>query len=372
MVEPSTHSLRTHLLSLTPDELTTSLSEMGGRPFCARQIAEWVYGRGACSFEEMTNLSKRLRADLGDALAIYTSRVDRREESNDGTVKLLLRWPDHRTSECVLIPGERHWTACISSQVGCPVGCMFCASGLDGLARNLTAGEMVEQALRIRAEAGAAGGRLSRIVFMGLGEPLANYRAVMKAVGALNAAWGLNIGARKITISTVGLPDQIRKLAEEGWQLNLALSLHAPTTELRRELIPWSTRISIPALQAACRYYFERTGREVTVEYILLRGTNDSSQHAEALARFAKGLRCHVNLLRYNPVETLPYERPTSLEAHRFQAILRRLGVNSHLRRSRGLDIDAACGQLRRKTMARNRAAVVSIPVEPTSSMVGS
>jgi 23S rRNA (adenine2503-C2)-methyltransferase len=185
---------------------------------------------------------------------------------------------------------------------------------------------------------------------MGLGEPLANYEAVMRAVRTINADWGPNIGARKITISTVGLPKQIRRLADEGLQLNLALSLHAPTDVLRAELIPWAEKITIAELVSACRYYFDKTGREITLEYILLSGVNDRPVQASQLARFARQVRCNVNLLRYNPVEGMPYERPSSEAAHAFVRALRDHGVNAHIRTSRGLDIDAACGQLRRKT----------------------
>ncbi len=351
---------RRHVPSLTVEELRAAVAELGEPPYRAAQIARWVFEGGCTSFEEMSDLGKPLRRTLAERFDIYTSLILLRTASQDGTVKLLLQWPDGKTSEAVLIPSETgptpgptpRNTACISSQVGCPVGCRFCASGLDGLERNLTAGEIVEQALRIRAEARATGGDLTHVVFMGLGEPLANYSAVLQAVRTINAPWGLNIGARKITISTVGLPKQIRRLADEGLQINLALSLHAPTDALRRELIPWAEHVGIDELADACREYFEKTGREITLEYILLHGTNDGPDHARALSDFARKLRCNVNLLRYNPVRPLPYRRPSGEAAHAFQAALRRLGVISHIRRSRGLDIDAACGQLRRRVMA--------------------
>jgi 23S rRNA (adenine2503-C2)-methyltransferase len=194
--------------------------------------------------------------------------------------------------------------------------------------------------------------QLNNIVMMGSGEPLANYQHVMAAIRILNAPWGLHIGARKITISTVGLPKQIRKLADEGLQVNLALSAHAPNDQLRRELIPWAEQIGLAELVAACRHYFEKTGREITFEYILLAGVNDRAEHAEQLAKLVKQLRCNVNLIRYNPVSPLPFGRPTSDATTRFQAILRKSGVNAHVRKSRGMDIDAACGQLRRRAQA--------------------
>ena len=327
------------------------IEEMGERPFRAGQIMQWVFQHGAASFDQMTNLAKPLRDRLTERFDVLSGKTLRRSVSKDGTVKLLLQWPDGATSECVMIPTDRQKTACLSSQVGCPVGCRFCASGLGGLERNLTVGEIVEQAHWIRAEAVAAGGRLSNVVLMGMGEPLSNYDAVVQAIQSINAAWGLDIGARKITLSTVGLPKQIRRLADEGLQLNLALSLHAPTDAVRRELIPWADRISIDELADACRYYFDQTGREITLEYTLLHGTNDLPRHAVELARFAGQLRCNLNLLRYNPVEGLSYARPTAESAHTFQEILRKNGVNSHIRKSRGTDIEAACGQLRRREM---------------------
>lgn len=347
----------THLLGMSRSDLSQWFEDRGEKRFRAKQILEWVYRKGARDFGDMTNLSKDLRATLAGSFDLFTSRIARRQASKDGTVKLLLQWPDDATSECVMIPTEMRRTACISSQVGCPVGCKFCASGVGGGQRNLSPGEITEQVLRVRDEAMAAqltgpeNGtvRLSNVVFMGLGEPLLNYDNLMRAVGAINAQWGMIIGARKITISTVGLPKQIRRLADEGLQLNLALSLHAPTDALRRELIPWAEKIPLNDLVEACRYYFESTGREVTLEYILLDRVNDRQTHAKQLARLCKQMRCNVNLIRYNPVEGLPYERPSSEATHAFQGYLRDHGVNAHVRTSRGLDIDAACGQLRRR-----------------------
>jgi 23S rRNA (adenine2503-C2)-methyltransferase len=352
MIHPVEAPGRQTLLAIPPEPLRAWLEQRGHRTFHADQIARWIYERGVRSFEEMSDLSQRLRRELADAFDIYQADEARRAESNDGTVKWLLRWADGETSECVLIPGDRRMTACVSSQVGCPAQCRFCASGVGGLRRNLSASEIVEQALRVAAGAVAGGHRLSHVVFMGLGEPLANYDAVMQAIRVINAPWGLNIGARKITVSTVGLPKMIRRLAGEGLQIQLALSLHAPTDAARRELIPWAERISLVELTDAGRHYFEKTGREITLEYILLADVNDRPEDARQLAAFTRGLRCNVNLLRYNPVEGLPYSRPTSEQSHGFAEMLRRHGVNAHIRTSRGLDIDAACGQLRRQDMA--------------------
>lgn len=346
-----------HILGETPESLGPWLEAAGEPAFRAKQIFEWVYRRRAESFEAMSNLPKRLRERLAESFELYTSKIARRADSSDGTIKLLLSWGDGATSECVMIPDGDRRTVCIGSQVGCPVGCRFCASGIDGVERNLTAGEIVEQVMRVEQICREVDHvpddktlhQLDNIVMMGSGEPLANYTNVMAAIRSINSPWGLHIGARKITISTVGLPKQIRKLADEGLQVNLALSAHAPNDALRRELIPWAEQIGLAELVAACRHYFEKTGRELTFEYILLAGVNDRAEHAEQLAKLVRQLRCNVNLIRYNPVSPLPFGRPTSDATSRFQAILRKAGVNAHVRKSRGMDIDAACGQLRRK-----------------------
>lgn len=377
-----------HLLGVTLEEFAAWLGQRGQPAYRARQVLEWVYRKAAENFEVMSNLPKPLRQELADHWEIYAGRVARRQDSTDGTTKLLLEWPDGADSECVLIPEERRNTACVSSQAGCPVGCAFCASGIGGLQRQLSAGQIVEQAMRVRqrAESGDvagdsrpaqatgpdvagrpgahadiqtsrrrddAGARLSEraltnIVFMGSGEPLANYAQVLAAVRILNADWGLNIGARRITLSTVGLPSQMMRLAAENLQVNLAVSLHAPDDALRRRIIPWADKIPLEDIVEAARYYFEKTGREVTLEYILLAGINDGSGHAHRLVGLCRRMRCNVNLIRYNPVRGLPFERPTSFAAHKFLERLRARGVNAHLRKSRGRDIDAACGQLRR------------------------
>ena len=350
---PSAES-KLHLAGSSPSELRTWLVQEGQPRYRADQIIDWVFAKHASSFEQMTNLSKQLREWLAQRCDICRAAITREQASTDGTRKLLLTWPDGATTETVWIPdGQRH-TACLSSQVGCAMQCRFCASGVGGFQRNLSAGEIVEQALHVQrliranGESGSDAERLTNIVIMGAGEPLANYAETMCAVRILNATWGLGIGARKITISTVGLPKQIRRLAEEDLQLNLALSLHAANDNLRRELIPRG-HPSIAELLSACAYYFDRTGREITLEYVLLAGVNDDADQAQRLAQLAKRLRCNVNLLRYNPAEGLPYGRPSSATARDFQQRLRSLGVNAHIRRSRGADIDAACGQLRRR-----------------------
>lgn len=349
-------SERQHLLGASVEQFSAFLVEHDEPAYRAKQVFDWVYHKGVTAFDAMTNLAKPLRTLLAEHWQIYTSTISRRQEAPDGVIKLLLEWPDGANSECVLIPDEGRNTACISSQVGCPVGCRFCASGLGGLERQLSAGQIVEQAMRVRqlvqADEPAAGERLSNIVFMGLGEPLANYANAVAAVRLINAEAGMNVGARKITVSTVGLPSQMMRLANENLQINLAISLHAPTDELRREIIPWAEKIAIDELVEAARYYFEKTGREITIEYILLGNLNDGPEQANQLVSLARKMRCNVNLIRYNAVPGLPFERPTSFAAHKFAERLRSRGVNTHIRKSRGQAIDAACGQLRRATRA--------------------
>ncbi len=353
MAAPSGQSL----FDFTPDSLRELLATWNEPSFRASQILRWAYQDGAFSYEGMSNLPKPLRARLEAELPFYESTAAAQQESQDGTTKRLLRWPDGATSECVLIPDDDRRTACISTQVGCPVGCVFCASGLNGLQRQLSAGQIVEQAMRIR-DLCEPSARLSNVVFMGLGEPLANYAATVHAIRTINAEWGMGIGARKITVSTVGLPTPMRRLADEKMQITLALSLHAPTDDLRKRLIPWAERVTIDSLIEAANYYFDQTGREITLEYILLAGINDSTEHAVALAAVAKRMRSNVNLIAYNPVAGLPYARPAEDAVVSFLDTLRARGVNAHIRKSRGLDIDGACGQLRRRetTLTLNRS----------------
>lgn len=340
---------RAHLLGLTPPELREFLRPLGWPNYRVDQLLDWIYPKLATDFEQMTNLSKDARRWLGEHAVLYRGQITRDSASEDGTRKLLITFPDGGVAETVWIPEAERNTACLSSQVGCPVGCRFCASGVGGVERDLTAGEIVEQAQQIRRLIGPEA-RLSNVVYMGMGEPLANYDHVLKSIRILNAEWGLGIGARKITVSTVGLPKQIRRLADEDLQLNLALSLHAPTDELRAQLIPW--KVPIDELMAACRDYFERTGREITFEYVLLAGVNDQMEHADKLAILAKRVRANINLLRYNEVAGLPYRRPNATASQAFVERLRARGANAHIRTSRGRDIDAACGQLRRAARA--------------------
>jgi 23S rRNA (adenine2503-C2)-methyltransferase len=333
------------------------------------QILKWVYEKGVVDFAQMSDLSKDARARLAERFGGLQGEVVRHQVASDDTQKLLIEWNprpaapadsalrlagsegDEKQTETVLIPTEDRRTACVSSQVGCPVGCRFCASGIGGLDGNLTAGRIVEQVWRLGRLEGV--GRVSNVVFMGMGEPLANFQNVTQAIRTLNAEWGLGIGARKITVSTVGLPPAIRKLCSFEIPVTLALSLHAPFDELRRKIIPWAEYSTIQELLDACQEWFVKTGREITLEYILLGGVNDRREHAEELARLARSMRANVNLIRYNEVAGVPFARPTNDDVRIFQEILREKHVNVHIRASRGRDIAAACGQLRHDQRAK-------------------
>jgi 23S rRNA (adenine2503-C2)-methyltransferase len=341
--------VKPRIFDLTPAAVAELLRSWGWPGFRAAQVLDWVYNKLVGDPERMSNLSKLDRQTLADRLTFAESTIIRQQASEDGTLKLLLSWPDGKNAESVMIPDGDRRTACVSSQVGCPVGCTFCASGVNGVQGNLSAGQIVEQVFALDRILQAKEERIGNVVFMGMGEPLANYANVMGAVRVLHDPKGFNIGARKITISTVGVAPKIRDLAKEGLPLNLALSLHAPNEELRRRLIPWAEHFALPEVLEACRYYFEQTGREITLEYILLSGVNDRPEHARELAQLCKTIRANVNLIRYNEVAALPYKRPKAEDVVTFQEILRNNGVNAHVRKSRGRDIDAACGQLRRR-----------------------
>lgn len=366
----SAMSEREHILGLTPEELKERVLALGMPAFRGKQVLEWIFEKRASSFEEMTNLSKGDRIQLAERFVIFTSTVKRDLTSADGVRKLLLEWPakggetSGGLTECVLIPCDddqcddfgntavtHRRTACLSTQVGCPVGCAFCASGMEGLKENLTTGQVVEQALRLThtLPKEGPGHRITNVVFMGMGEPLANFAVTVAAVKVLMAPWAFHISGRKITVSTVGLPPQMKKLAEAGVPVTLALSIHAPNDALRRKIIPWSEKISLSQIAEAALYYFEKTGRELTLEYIMLDGVNTLPEHARELAGFAKKLRANVNLIYYNEVPELAFKRPAGQTVFGFQTILRNAGVNVHVRKSRGREIAAACGQLARQ-----------------------
>ena len=354
------------IFEFDPDSFKAFALEHDLPPFTGTQVFKWVYGRGELDPVKMTDLSHRTISALQEHVVFGEAMLLADRLASDGTHKLLLGWPElgknpalklleeepSRQTECVMIPSDARRTGCISSQVGCPVGCLFCASGQEGLEGNLSRGRIVEQAWRLGQMDDVD--RLSNVVFMGMGEPLANYGPVTNAIRTINAPWGLGIGARKITLSTVGLPAAIRRFASFDVPVTLALSLHAPNDELRRTIIPWAEYAPIDELLDACDAYFQQSGREITLEYILLRNVNDRPEHAEELAHVARRLRSNINLIRYNEVDGLPFERPLTDDVHTFQAILRAKKVNTHIRASRGRDIEAACGQLRHERTSRS------------------
>jgi len=339
--------MRPVLLEMTPDQLRQAVVDAGGPAYRANQLADWVYRKGTTDPAAMTNLPR----SLAESFDILTSRVVARRESRDGVIKLLLEYPDGRQVETVLIPGESRVTACLSTQVGCAFACAFCASGANGLARNLKTGEILEQLLHLRQ---AAGRRITNVVFMGMGEPLANYSSALEAIRAIVDPDRFGISARSVVLSTIGLPAQIRRLAREALPITLAISLHAPTDVLRQKLMPAAAKAApLEKVLAAAETFFQSRNREITLEYVLLEGINDDIACAEALIGIAHRLRANVNLILYNPVESLPYRPPTRQAAAGFLARLRRRSVNAHLRRSRGADIAAACGQLRQSAGRR-------------------
>jgi 23S rRNA (adenine2503-C2)-methyltransferase len=295
----------------------------------------------------MTDLPRELRQALDEEFALFGSTLQATRETADATRKLLLRLADGQTVECVLMAEEDRRTVCVSTQVGCGMGCVFCASGLNGVVRNLHAGEILEQLVRLRNLL-PVNERLTHIVVMGMGEPLANLDSLLEALEVAGAKDGLDIGARHITISTVGLPIKIRRLADLGKQYHLAVSLHAPNDPLRTRIVPTNDKTGLQEILAAADYFFAKTGRQVTYEYVLLSDINDSPIQARELIRLLRGRQAHVNLIPFNDVEGLPYRRPTQEALTAFVEQLRQAGISVKVRKRKGSEIDAACGQLRR------------------------
>lgn len=340
------------LYTLDQDGLRSLMAEWGQPKFRAKQLWGWIHDRGAASFEEMTDLPKSMRARLEAEATLGSLELATEQRSEDGTVKRVWRLADGQLIESVLMPyRDDRRTACISSQAGCAMRCSFCATGQMGFARQLTASEIVEQALRFDRELKAVGERLTNVVLMGMGEPFHNYDALMVALRRLNQ--DLGIGARHITVSTVGLVPQIRRFAQEGLQVTLAVSLHAATDEERGAMMPINKRYPIAELIEACREYVEVSGRRISFEWALIEGVNDGVEVAERLGKLLRGLRCHVNLIPLNP--TTGYEGlPSDTEAaEAFIETLSRYGVPATVRVRRGIDIDAGCGQLKAKVLKR-------------------
>ena len=364
---PATSAPTASLLGLNRDELAATLAEWGESAFRVKQVLEWVFRRRATSIEAMSNLSRGLRERLAERFTLRGMSITSVTGSRDTTRKFLLRLHDGRYIETVLIPaspalyGGRadRRTLCVSSQVGCAYDCKFCASGLAGFTRNLSAAEIVEQVVQVEAHTGE---RVDNIVFMGMGEPLANLTNLARAIEILNADWGIGIGARHMTVSTSGLAPQIKKLAELPLQIRLAISLHGASDEVREKIMPVNRKYPLAELFAALEEWTARRKQRITFEYILIDGVNDGLDQARLLAGHARKLDALVNLIPYNTVEGLPWQRPSETRQDAFKDVLVRAGVMTTLRREKGHDIAAACGQLRLKQ--ETEQGIIESPVK--------
>lgn len=333
--------------SLSYEECIAFVETMGEKSFRGKQIYEWMHVHKAASYEDMTNISKNLKTKLREQ-TVFTAlkKVDCRISKEDGTRKYLFALADGNVVESVWMRYRHRNSVCISSQVGCRMGCRFCASTLDGLLRNLTPSEMLDQIYAIERDTAE---RVSNVVVMGTGEPMDNYENTVRFVRMLSDERGANISQRNITVSTCGIVPRMRMLAEEGLQITLALSLHAPNQQKRLELMPVAKKYDICEAVDACKYYFEKTGRRITFEYSLVGGVNDSAEDAKELAHLVRGINCHVNLIPVNPIEERDYVQSNRAVIEAFKNKLEKYGINVTIRREMGRDIDGACGQLRRK-----------------------
>lgn len=335
--------------SMTLEELKEELKNRGLQSFRAGQIYQWMHRKLAADFDEMTNLSKDLRKELTDSYEyICLKKVRMQESAIDGTRKYLFALPDGNLVESVFMRYQHGNSVCISSQVGCKMGCRFCASTLDGWERNLLPSEMLEQIYAITRDTGE---RVSNVVVMGTGEPMDNYENFVRFVKLLTNEDGLHISQRNITVSTCGLVPQMKRLALEGLQITLALSLHATTNDKRKALMPIANTYTLEEVLAACRYYYQQTGRRITFEYSLVGGVNDTQEDAQELIRIAKEYGGHVNLIPVNPIKERDYKRGSKQEILAFKNKLEKNGINVTIRREMGRDIDGACGQLRRRVL---------------------
>lgn len=349
----------TAITDLTIKEIEKLVVSLGEPAYRARQLATWLYRRLASSYDEMSDLPLSFRQKLAVQINLRTLTLVQKLTSKDGTVKALFRLADGKTVESALMlyaagEGRARTTVCLSTQVGCAIGCAFCATGQQGFERNLTPGEMIDQALffaRYLRDSRESGGQrsssITNIVFMGMGEPLANYDALWQAIKVLNSPMGLGIGARNITVSTAGLVPQIRRLSEEKLQVGLAISLNASQNALRDKLVPVNQRYPLEELLPVCRKYFEKTGRRISFEYVLFKGVNDSPEQADALVKLLTGLNCHVNLIPANRTGQGGFQPPSHRDILAFEQSIRAVGIACTLRQSRGQDINAGCGQLR-------------------------
>lgn len=346
------NKLRIKISSLTEQELAEYIRSLGQPAFRAGQIFRWLHQRGATEFAAMTDIPKTLIAQLGEQCEIETLSVARKQVSKDGTVKYLFRLPDGNCIESVIMRYHYGNTICVSSEVGCRMGCRFCASTQNGLVRPLTAGEIAQQVYTASRELGE---RISHIVMMGIGEPLDNYDNVLRFLQIISSPNGVNIGMRNISLSTCGLVPQINRLAEEKLGLTLSISLHAPNNRLRSSMMPVNDAFPLEQLMPACRAYQKTTGRRISFEYSMVKGVNDTSECAQQLSRLLRGMGAHVNLIPINPVDGSPYTASDAANVERFRELLGKLGINATVRRRLGTDISAACGQLRQEEARREQ-----------------
>ena len=330
------------------DALKAEMAELGEKPFRAEQIFKWLYQDKVESFDEMLNLSLELREKLKQNYTICNFEIIRKQESSDGTIKYLFDVLDGNAIETVLMSYHHGYSVCVSTQIGCKMGCKFCASTGIKFIRSLTSGEIVEQIIKIEQDTGV---RVSNVVFMGIGEPLDNYENVVNAIRILNNPKGINIGARHISVSTSGLVPMIYKLAEENIQCTLSISLHATTDEKRSSMMPVNNLYNIEQLLQACKDYIKVTNRRVSFEYALAKDNNDNLEDAARLVKLLKGMNCHVNLIPINKIENGKFDKSTNENIMKFRDYLNDHGIVATIRRELGSDIDAACGQLRRKNL---------------------
>ena len=344
--------MKKDIRAYTYEELQEEMAALGEKKFRAKQLYEWLHVKLAGSFDEMTNLSRELRERLNEAYTILPVEMLERQESNlDGTNKFLFMLHDQNVVESVLMRYKHGNSVCISSQVGCRMGCRFCASTIGGLVRNLSASEMLGQVYAIQR---ITGERVSNVVIMGTGEPLDNYENFLRFIRLLTDEHGLHISQRNVTVSTCGIVPKMRELAEEDLQITLALSLHGTTQEKRKELMPVANKYGLQDVLHACDEYFEKTGRRITFEYSLVHGVNDTDEDAAELVRILKPRNCHLNLIPVNPVRERSFVRPSRKNALNFKNKLEKSGINVTIRREMGADIDGACGQLRRRYVQTN------------------
>ncbi len=333
--------------SLNIKELENFIEYLGDKKFRGKQIFDWLHVKLVDEVDDMTNLSKNLRQELKDKASITNLETLRKQENDSkDTIKYLFELEDGKVVESVFMRYKHGNSVCISSQVGCKMGCKFCASTIGGLERNLTPGEMLDQIYKIQKDLGE---RISNIVVMGTGEPLDNYDNLIRFIDLVTNENGLNISGRNITVSTCGIVDKIYKLADEKLQITLAISLHATNDEVRGQIMPIAKKYSIDELLEACKYYFKTTGRRITFEYSLIHGVNDKEEYALELARKIRSFNAHVNLIPVNPIKEREYKHSTSSQISKFKNILEKYKINVTIRREMGTDIDAACGQLRKR-----------------------